>query len=126
MHQAIGLMSKVFTNGPRDRVSIIARVIPKTFKMLPDTALLDTQHYKVRIKSKVAPFPTSGPSGIRVGWGIETNGSFEAERPPTSAGPPSGERAAFLSPMHPLYSTRPHSLVQAIFWHTCPDLDLGP
>ena len=25
-----------------------------------------------------------------------------------------------------LYSTRPHGLVQAIFWHTCPDLNLGP
>ena len=66
----------------------------------------------------------AGPSGIRVGWGIETNGRFEAERPPTSVGPPSGGRAAFLSPMHPLYSTRPHGLVLGIFWYTCPDLDL--
>ena len=47
-------------------------------------------------------------------------------RPPASAGQPSGGRAAFLIPMHALYSTRPHSPVQAIFWHTCPDLDLGP
>ena len=46
--------------------------------------------------------------------------------PPTSAEPPSGGRAAFLTPTHPLYGTRPHGLVQAIFWHTCPDLDLGP
>ena len=37
------------------------------------------------------------PSGLRVGWGIEINGRFEAERPPTSAGPPSDERAAFLT-----------------------------
>ena len=43
-----------------------------------------------------------------------------------SAGQPSGGRAAFQTPMHPLYSTRPHGLVQAIFWHTCLDLDLGP
>ena len=57
---------------------------------------------------------------------IETNGRFEAERPPTSVGPPSGGRAAFLSPMHPLYSTRLHGLAQAILWHTCPDPDLGP
>ena len=57
---------------------------------------------------------------------IETNGRFEAERPRTSVGPPSGGRAAFLSPLHPLYSTKHHGLVQAIFWHTCPDLDLGP
>ena len=68
----------------------------------------------------------AGPSGIRVGWGIETNGIFEAERPPTSVGPPSGGRAAFLSPIHPLYSTRPHGLAQAIFLHICSDLDLGP
>ena len=54
-----------------------------------------------------------GPSGIRVGWGIETNGRFEAERLPTSVGPPSGGRAAFLSPphLHSLYSARPHGLV---------------
>ena len=30
----------------------------------------------------------------------------------------------FLTPIHPLYSTRLHGLVQAIFWHTCPDLDV--
>ena len=57
---------------------------------------------------------------------IETNGRFVAEKTPTSVGPPSGGRAAFLSLLHPLYSTRPYGLVQAIFWHTCPDLDLGP
>ena len=28
--------------------------------------------------------------------------------------------------LHALYSTRPHGLLQAICWHTCPDLDLGP
>ena len=53
--------------------------------------------------------------------GVSINGRFEVKRPPASA-----ERAAFLTPMHPLYSTRPHGLAQAIFWHTCPDLDLGP
>ena len=68
----------------------------------------------------------AGPSGIRAGWGIETNGRFEAERPSALAGPPSGGRAAFMTPMHPLYCTRPHDLVQAIFGHTCPNLDLGP
>ena len=56
--------------------------------------------------------------------GRSINGRFDAERHPTSAGPPSGEQAAFLTPMHPLYSTRPHGLVQAIIWDTCPDLDL--
>ena len=41
---------------------------------------------------------SAGPFGIRVGWGIETNGRFEAERLPTSVGPPSGERAAPFVP----------------------------
>ena len=37
----------VFANGPGDRV------ISKTQKMVLDAALLNTQHYKVRIKAKV-------------------------------------------------------------------------
>ena len=36
----------------------------------------------------------AGSSGILAGWGIEISGRFEAERPPASAGPPSGGRAA--------------------------------
>ena len=40
-----------------------------------------------------------GPSGICVGWGIEINGRFEAERPPTSVGPPSGGRTATFVPL---------------------------
>ena len=43
----------VFTNGPRYRGSIPGRVIPKTLKMVLDATLLNTQHYKVRIKGKV-------------------------------------------------------------------------
>ena len=46
-------MSRVFTKGPGDRGSIPGQVIPKTQKMVLDAALLSTQHYKVRIKSKV-------------------------------------------------------------------------
>ena len=49
----IGLMSRVFTNGPADWGSIPGWVIPKTQKMVLDAALLNTQHYKVRIKGKV-------------------------------------------------------------------------
>ena len=49
----IGLMSRVFANGPRNRGSILGRVIPKIQKMVRDASLLSTQHYKVRIKSKV-------------------------------------------------------------------------
>ena len=46
-------MSRVFANGPGDRGSITGRVIPKTQKMVLDAALLNTQHYKVRIKGKM-------------------------------------------------------------------------
>ena len=49
----IGLVDRVFANGPGDHGSIPGRLIPKTFKMVLDTSLLNTQHYKVRIKGKV-------------------------------------------------------------------------
>ena len=47
------LMSRVFANGPGVQGSIPGRVIPKTQKMIPDVALHNTRHYKVRIKGKV-------------------------------------------------------------------------
>ena len=43
----------VFANGLRDQGSVPGRVIPKTLKMVLDISLLNTQRYKVRIKSKV-------------------------------------------------------------------------
>ena len=46
-------MNRVFANGPGDLGSIPGRVIPKTQKMVLDTALLNTQQYKVRIKGNV-------------------------------------------------------------------------
>ena len=49
----IGLAVRVFANGPGDLGSIPGRVIPKTQKMVLDASLLNTQHYKVWIKSKV-------------------------------------------------------------------------
>ena len=51
--EQIGHMSRVFANGPRDRGSIPARIIPKTQKTVLDAVLLYTQHYKAMIKSKV-------------------------------------------------------------------------
>ena len=48
----IGLAGRVFANGPGDLGSIPGRVIPKTFKMVLDTFLLNTQQYKGRIKVK--------------------------------------------------------------------------
>ena len=53
----------------------------------------------------------AGPSGIRAGWGIEINGRFEAERPPALNGPPSRGRAATLTPLSSMYSTRHCCLV---------------
>ena len=59
------LVSRVFANSSEDQGSIPGLVIPKTLKMVLDTSLLNTQHYKVLIKSKednpgngVAPSPT--------------------------------------------------------------------
>ena len=46
-------MSRVFDNGPGDWGSVPGWAIPKTQKMVLDAALLNTQHYKVRIKGKV-------------------------------------------------------------------------
>ena len=65
---------RVFANGPGDLGSIPGRVIPKTQKMVLDASLLNTQHYKVRIKGKVeqsregvAPSPTHCCSSYRKG-----------------------------------------------------------
>ena len=49
----IGLMSRVLANDPGDWGLIPCRVIPKTQKMVLDSALLNIQHYKVRIKGKI-------------------------------------------------------------------------
>ena len=64
----------MFANGPGDLGSIPGRVIPKTQKMVLDASLLNTQHYKVRIKGKVeqsregvAPSPTHWCSSYRKG-----------------------------------------------------------
>ena len=52
-------------NGPGVRSSIPGQVIPKTQKMVHNSSLLNTQNYKIQIKSKwsnagkgAAPFPT--------------------------------------------------------------------
>ena len=46
-------MNSVFANDPKDTGSIAGRVIPNIQKMVLDATLLNTQHYKVRIKGKV-------------------------------------------------------------------------
>ena len=49
----IGLVVRVFANGPGDLGSIPGHVIPKTLKMVLDTSLLNTQQYTVHIKGKM-------------------------------------------------------------------------
>ena len=53
MNRIIVLVGRVLANAPGDLVSIPGRIIPKTLKMILDTSLLNTLHYKVRITSKV-------------------------------------------------------------------------
>ena len=72
MYLCLGV--RVFANGPGDLGSIPGRLIPKTQKMVLDSSLLNTQHYKVRIKGKVeqsregvAPSPTPWCSSYRKG-----------------------------------------------------------
>ena len=52
-YRATGLKSSVFANGPGDWSLIPGRVISKTQKIVFYASLLNTQHYKVRIKSEV-------------------------------------------------------------------------
>ena len=51
--EKLRLTTSQVASSPRDRCSIPGRVIPKTLKMVLDTSRLNTQHYKVRVKSKV-------------------------------------------------------------------------
>ncbi len=53
IYRLIGLVGRVFANGPGDLSSIPGRVILKTFKMVLDTSLLNIQQYEARIKGKV-------------------------------------------------------------------------
>ena len=48
-----GLVDRVFANIPEDWRSIPGRVIPKTQKMVLDSALLNTQSYNVQTNGKV-------------------------------------------------------------------------
>ena len=52
-NRLIDLVGRVFANGPGDLGLNPDPVIPKTFKMVLDTSLLNTQQYKVRIKGKM-------------------------------------------------------------------------
>ena len=47
------IILKMFANGPGDLGSVPGRVIQKTFTMVLNTSLLNTQRYKVCFKGKV-------------------------------------------------------------------------
>ena len=51
-YRPTGLAVRVFTEGPGDRGSFPGRVKPKTQNMVFNAYLLNTQHYKVRIKGE--------------------------------------------------------------------------
>ena len=53
LHNVDNIEKTRFDNGPEDRGSIPGRVIPKTKKLVLNATLLNTQHYKERIKGKV-------------------------------------------------------------------------
>ena len=52
----VGLVGRVFANGPGDLGSIPGHVIPKSLTMVLDTSLLNTQQTKERIEGKVEQF----------------------------------------------------------------------
>ena len=65
----IGMMVRLFANGPGDWHSIPGRVIPKTKKMVLDASLLNTQLYKVRIKGKVEKSKETSSAPLHLGVG---------------------------------------------------------
>ena len=53
INRLIGLVGRVFANGPGDIGSIPGLVLPKTLKMVLDTALLNSLQYKVCIEGNL-------------------------------------------------------------------------
>ena len=51
--QDIGMMVRVFANGPGHWGSIPGHVIPRTQKIVLEASLLNTQHYKIWMKGKM-------------------------------------------------------------------------
>ena len=69
-------MVRVFASGPGDLGSIPGRVIPKTQKMVLDASLLNTRHYKVRIKSKVGQSREKSSTPLHLGVVAIEKGAF--------------------------------------------------
>ena len=68
----------MFANGPGDLGSIPGRVIPKTLKMVLDSALLNTLQYKVRIKDKVEQSRERSSAPLHLGVIAIEKGAFGA------------------------------------------------
>ena len=75
-------------------------IITVHYSLLCSRLMIELKAYKEDESNAIPGIPglLAGPSGIRLGWGIEINGRFEPERPPTSVGPPSGGRTATFVP----------------------------
>ena len=87
-------MSRIFANGLEDRGSIPCRVIPKTQKMVLDAALLNTQHYKIRIKGKVEQSGESS-SALPLHLGVVAIGKGTFGSPSTTV-----TKFTFTGPLH--------------------------
>ena len=72
----IDQMNRVFSNGSEDQGSIPGRAIPKAQKMLLDAALLNSQHYKVRIKGKVEQCRERSSAPLHIGVVVIKRGAF--------------------------------------------------
>ena len=76
MNSNIAMMVRVFANGPGNLGSIPGRIIPKTQKMVLDASLLNTQHYKVRIKGKVEQSRERSSASLHLGVVAIEKGAF--------------------------------------------------
>ena len=72
----IGLVGRVIANGPRDLGSIPGRVTPKTLKIVLDTSLINTQHYKVRMMGKVEQSMGRSSTPVHLGVVAIEKGAF--------------------------------------------------
>ena len=74
--QATDLMSRMFTSGPGDQVSILGWVIRKTQKVVLDSTLISTQYYKVKIKGEMKQSWERSSSSLHLGVVAIEKGTF--------------------------------------------------
>ena len=76
IYRLIGLVVRVFANCLGDLSSIPGQVIPKTFKMVLDTSLLNTRQYKIRIKGKMEQSRERSSPPLHLGVVATEKGAF--------------------------------------------------